>query len=109
MVEHSAPVLDSTYSALANATRRALLDTLKAGPMRVTDIADPFDISLAAVSKHVGVLEVAGLVTKKVTGREHILALEAMPLHGARLWIDGYRGFWEGRLDALEAHLLEWR
>ena len=98
-------VLDSTYAALAHPTRRELLDILRTGPMRVTDLADPFAVSLAAVSKHVGVLEGAGLVRRTVTGREHMLALEAGPLLDARIWIDTYRGFWEGRLDALEAHL----
>jgi DNA-binding transcriptional ArsR family regulator len=86
-----------------------MLEILKQGPMRVTDVAQPFNISLAAVSKNVGVLERAGMVTRAVTGREHMLALDARPLLDARLWIDAYRGFWEERLDALEAHLRERR
>jgi len=105
MVERQSVVLDHTYRALSHPVRREMLGILKDGPMRVTDVADPFTISLAAVSKHVGVLESAGLVTRIVTGREHMLALEARPLLDARLWIDTYQGFWEERLDALEAHL----
>jgi DNA-binding transcriptional ArsR family regulator len=105
MVEHTSAVLDDTYGALSHPVRREMLDILKHGPMRVTDVAHPFSISLAAVSKHIGVVESAGLVTRTVSGREHILALEARPLLDARLWIDTYQGFWEGRLDVLEAHL----
>lgn len=105
MVEHLSPVLDLTFGALSHPVRRALLDNLKSEPMRVTDVADPFSISLAAVSKHIGALEGAGLVIRTVSGREHRLALEARPLLDARLWIDTYQGFWEERLDALEAHL----
>jgi DNA-binding transcriptional ArsR family regulator len=82
-----------------------MLDILKHGPMRVTDVAHPFSISLAAVSKHVRVIESAGLVTRTVTGREHMLALDARPLLDARLWIDTYQGFWDERLDVLEAYL----
>ncbi len=82
-----------------------MLDILRSGPVRVTDVARPFSISLAAASKHVGVIEDAGLVARHVIGREHLLTLEARPLLDARLWIDTYQEFWDGRLDALEAHL----
>jgi DNA-binding transcriptional ArsR family regulator len=82
-----------------------MLELLKPGSLRVTDIARPFDVSLAAVSKHVGVLESAGLVTRSVAGRDHLLSLEPTHLVDARDWIDTYRGFWETRLDALESHL----
>jgi DNA-binding transcriptional ArsR family regulator len=105
MVERSSLALDRTYGALSHPIRREMLDILKQGPMRVTDIADPFTVSLAAISKHAGALESAGLVTRTVTGREHMLALEARPMLNALIWIDTYRAFWEGRLDALEAHL----
>ncbi len=101
--------LDRTYGALAHPTRRALLDFLRAGPMRVTDIAEPFTVSLAAVSKHVAVLETAQLVTRTVQGRDHLLDLQPGPLLEAHGWIDTYRDFWEGRLDALDAHLTERR
>lgn len=105
MVEHLSAVLDITYGALSHPIRRETLEILRDGPMRVTDVAERFSVSLAAVSKHVGIIEDAGLVTRTVTGREHSLALDARPLLDARLWIDTYERFWEDRLDALEAHL----
>lgn len=73
--------------------------------MRVTEVAKPFDVSLAAVSKHVSVLESAGLISRSVRGRDHLISLHAQPLVEARGWLDTYRQFWEGRLDALEAEL----
>ena len=73
--------------------------------LSVGEIAAPFEISLAAVSKHVRVLERAGLVRREVRGREHRCSLEAAPLADASRWTDDYRAFWEGRLDALEAWL----
>lgn len=84
-----------------------MLDHLRLGGLRVTDLASPFDISLAAVSKHVHVLEEAGLIRRTVSGREHHLALEGTPLAPAAEWIEAYRAFWEHRLDALERHLRE--
>jgi DNA-binding transcriptional ArsR family regulator len=105
MVEDLSGVLDQTYGALAHAVRRELLATLRGGSATVTDLAAPFDMSLAAVSKHLGVLEDAGLVTRTPAGRTRIITLEAGPMADARDWIDSYRAFWEGRLDALEAHL----
>ncbi|MEX0865542.1 MAG: metalloregulator ArsR/SmtB family transcription factor [Acidimicrobiia bacterium] len=102
-------VLDRTYRALAQASRRSMLDMLRSGPLRVTDVAKPFAVSLAAVSKHLGVLESAGLVTRSVVGRDHLLSLEPGPLVEAGDWIDVYRDFWEERLDALELHLRERR
>ena len=82
-----------------------MLEALRDGPLRVTELAEPFSVSLAASSKHIKVLEHVGLVARSVSGRDHLLALEALPLAGAGLWIDTYRQFWEGRLDALEAQL----
>jgi len=82
---------------------------LRSGPLRVTDVAKPFAVSLAAVSKHITVLESAGLVIRSVAGRDHLLSLEPGPLVDARDWIDVYRGFWEERLDALDLHLGEGR
>lgn len=109
MVEHgSSSLLDRTYGALAHPVRRELLEALRAGPINVTDLAAPFDMSLAAVSKHIGVLEDAGLVSRTPVGRTRMVALEAGPLVDAREWIDAYRTFWEERLDALEAHLVKW-
>jgi DNA-binding transcriptional ArsR family regulator len=107
MVEHRPPLLDRTYGALAHSVRRDLLDALRAGPVKVTDLAAPFDMSLAAVSKHIGVLEGAGLVSRTPSGRSRIVTLEPAPLVGARAWIDTYRTYWEERLDALEGHLLD--
>jgi DNA-binding transcriptional ArsR family regulator len=73
--------------------------------MRVTELAEPFSISLAASSKHIRVLEHAGLISRSISGRDHVLAVDGEPLDAAQRWIDVYRRFWEGRLDALDAHL----
>jgi DNA-binding transcriptional ArsR family regulator len=108
MVERSA-TLDSAYGALAHEVRRAMLERLRSGPARVTDLAAPFDMSLAAASKHVRVLEDAGLLRRAVTGREHHLTLDAAPLAPAAAWLEAYRSFWQGRLDALERRLREGR
>ena len=108
MVERQT-ILDDTYGALANSVRRDLLDALRAGPITVTELASPFDVSLAAVAKHIGVLESAGLVSKSPAGRTRVVSLEPQRLVEARAWIDTYRDFWELRLDALEAHLEQGR
>jgi DNA-binding transcriptional ArsR family regulator len=105
MVERSGTTLDRTYAALAHPIRREVLERLKAGPERVTTLAVPFDVSLAAASKHIRMLESAGLVNRSIQGRDHILSLEPNALAEARDWIDTYRWFWESRLDALEVHL----
>ena len=107
MVEYSPPRLDLTYAALSDPWRRAILGRLTGGRARVTEIAAPFDISLNAVSKHLKVLERAGLVTRTVAGRDHWLSLAAEPLMEASSWIETYRLFWERRLDALEGFLTE--
>jgi len=104
MVERSAP-LDRTLGALADPTRRAILARLVRGRARVTDLAEPFELSLNAVSKHLRVLERAGLLRREVRGREHLLSLEARPLREAAEWITAYQAFWEKRLDALDAFL----
>ncbi|HSS61103.1 MAG TPA: metalloregulator ArsR/SmtB family transcription factor [Candidatus Limnocylindrales bacterium] len=101
--------LDATYSALAHDTRRRLVQRLSASPGRVTELAADFPISLAAVSRHIGVLEEAGLVRRRIVGRDHFLSLEPVPLAGASEWLDGYRQFWEQRLDLLDAHLRKHR
>lgn len=105
MVERRQALLDGTYGALSHAVRRDLLDRLQRGPSSVTELAAPFDVSLAAVSKHIGVLEDVGLVSRTQVGRTRIVTLEPRPLVDARAWIDTYRSFWEERLDSLEAHL----
>ncbi len=105
MVEYIDTQLNQTYAAIADPTRRAILARLMQGETRVTELAEPFAMSLNAVSKHVRVLERAGLVRRQVKGRDHYLTLEAEPLRAASAWIDTYRQFWEARLDALESFL----
>ena len=100
-------VLDATYGALAHQVRRAMLERLRTEELRVTDLAASFDISLAATSKHIRVLEDTKLVRRTVVGREHHLSLDAAALAPAVAWLETYRAFWEPRLDALERHLRE--
>lgn len=90
-------------AAVADPTRRAILERLRRGPTRVTDVAAPFEMSLAAVSKHVRVLERAGLVQRLRRGREHLLVLDARPLRRVAGWTSRYEPFWMERLDRLEA------
>lgn len=106
MVERSEETrLDGTYAALAHPVRRDILARLREGPGTVTGLAEPFDLSLWAVSKHISVLEDAALLRRRVEGRVHHLTLEPAPLGDASAWLQAYREFWEGRLDALEAVL----
>lgn len=107
--ENGAEALDRTFAALSDRTRRAILARLRNGPVTVGELAEPFDVSLNAVSKHVRVLERAGLVHRQVQGREHHLHLRAEPLRAAADWTTRYRSFWTRRLDALEKHLHERR
>ena len=86
--------LDDTYGALSHAVRRELLDSLRSGPSTVTDLAEPFDVSLAAVSKHIGVLEDAGLVSRTQVGRTRIVTLEPRPRRDARGGVVTYRTVW---------------
>jgi DNA-binding transcriptional ArsR family regulator len=103
MVEHSAFALDETFAALSNPTRRSLLQRLAAGEATVTELATPYPISLAAVSKHLQVLERAGLVQRRVQGRVHHLSIQADPMLEAARWLVYFHRFWELSLDALEA------
>jgi DNA-binding transcriptional ArsR family regulator len=105
MVEYQADPLDSVFHALADGTRRAMLLTLAEQPASVGELAAPFDISLAAASKHLKVLERAGLVQRTVLGRTHVCALNAAPLRDGMTWIRHYEKFWNQRLDALESLL----
>jgi DNA-binding transcriptional ArsR family regulator len=107
LVERSSPTLDTTYAALAHDVRRTLLARLRTSDARVTELAEPFDLSLNAISKHIRVLERAGLARRTVHGRDHWLALESAPMREAADWIEAYRAFWEGRIDALERLLEE--
>jgi DNA-binding transcriptional ArsR family regulator len=99
--------LDDTLLALADPTRRAILERLSRGEARVTDLAQPFAISLNSVSKHIRLLERAGLIRRDVRGREHLLSFNAGPLDHAAEWIERHRALWRGRLHALDALLQE--
>jgi DNA-binding transcriptional ArsR family regulator len=94
--------VDHILAALADPTRRAILDRLARGQARVTDVAEPFDMSLPAVSKHVRILERAGLVRRRRHGREHVLILDARPIRQVAHWASRYERFWNERLDRLQ-------
>ena len=107
MVKHlGGPSLDAVFAALSDPTRRRILELLARTECCVTDLAKPFSISLPAISKHLRVLENAGLIKRERNGRVHRLQLRAKPMSEAAEWIDRYREFWEVRLDAL-SHYLE--
>lgn len=95
--------LNLIFHALGDPTRRAILDSLSGGEANVSHLSRPFDISFAAVSKHLGVLERAGLVTREARGRERICRINPAALADARAWLEWHESFWTGRLDALEA------
>ena len=97
--------LDETLIALADDTRRRILRRLASGEARVTEMAEPFDITLNSVSKHIRLLERAGLVRRRVAGRDHFLALEPRPFDELTQWMQETRAFWTSRLDHLEAAL----
>jgi DNA-binding transcriptional ArsR family regulator len=99
--------LDLAFAALADPTRRAIIARLARGEARVTDLAAPFAMSLNSVSKHLKVLERAGLVRRERAGREHRLRLHAAPLRDVARWASRYEKFWGERLDALAAQLAE--
>ncbi len=96
---------DSTFAALANATRRDILSRLAGGEATIGELADAYDMSLNGVSKHVMMLEQAGLVTRRKEWHTHYICLNPEPLRAAHEWLDLYRAFWEQRLDALELFL----
>ena len=102
MVDLSSQKLDAVFHALADPTRRTMLRSLASQPSTVGSLAEPFEISLAAASKHIKVLERAGLVRRTVQGRTHICRLEAQPMHAGLEWMRFYERFWQQRLDALE-------
>jgi len=97
--------LDATFGALADPTRRAILARLARGEAMVTELAAPFAMSLPAISKHLRVLESAGLLQREIDGRVHRCRLAADPMKDAAGWIAQYRAFWETQLDALEKYL----
>jgi DNA-binding transcriptional ArsR family regulator len=104
---NNARSLDSTFGALADPTRRAILASLMLGQASVSELAKPHRMSLPAVMKHIQVLEDAGLVSQKKTGRTRHCRLAAKPLQDAEEWISQYRAFWEGTLHSLERYLAE--
>lgn len=105
MVKHYSKTLDRTFAALADPTRRRILAHLAGGDKCVTRLARPHAMSLPAVSKHLRVLERAGLLRRRRYGRVHEMQLEAEPLRQAAQWVEEYRKFWEGSLDRLADYL----
>ena len=105
MVKYAPNVLNRTFAALADPTRRRILEHLARGDRCVTDLARPHRMSLPAVSKHLRVLEKAGLLRRHRYGRVHEMQLEAKPLKEAAQWVEEYRKFWEGSLDRLAEYL----
>jgi len=107
MVKYSESSLDETFSALADPTRRAILERLANGAAPMQEVAQPFRISWPAITKHVKVLERAKLVRREQDGRIHRIHLSAVPMHQASAWLEQYRRFWDERFDALERYLTE--
>ncbi len=105
MVELQAPQLDIIFHALGDATRRQMLRELANGARTVGQLAEPFDISLAAASKHIKALETAGLIRREVRGRTHVCRLDPGPLASANEWLTFYERFWTASLDKLDALL----
>lgn len=103
----NAATLDATFAALADPTRRAILARLATGEATINELAAPFSISQPAITKHVKVLERAGLVTRRVDAQRRPVRLKAEPMKAAASWIEDYRKFWERRFDALDAVLDE--
>ncbi len=106
MVEHIIE-LDSVFGALADPTRRDILRRVSACQMSVGEIAGPYNLTFAAISKHLKVLEKAKLITKQRRGKEHIVHLAPKALESADEYLEFYRSLWEDRLDSLEQHLKE--
>ena len=105
MVKYQSNTLNLTFAALADPTRRRILAHLARGNKRVTHLARPHAMSLPAVSKHLRVLEKAGLLRRRRYGRVHEMQLDAKPLKKAAQWVEEYRKFWEGSLDRLADYL----
>ena len=109
MDEYKTTQLDELFAAVSDGTRRAILARLAESDARVTELASAFPISLNSTSKHIRILERAGLVTRTVRGREHMLSLNAAPMAEAVEWMEFYRRFWDNRLAALEDFVLKKR
>jgi DNA-binding transcriptional ArsR family regulator len=99
--------LDAVFAALADPTRRAIIERLSRGEARVTEVAEPFHMSLNAVSKHIRVLEASGVIERHRKGRDHILSVNTHSLDEVDIWIERTRRYWEKRLDAMERLLRE--
>jgi DNA-binding transcriptional ArsR family regulator len=99
--------LSTTFAALADPTRRAILARLAAGECSVTELAEPFEMSMPAVSKHLRVLEQAGLITRRHEAQWRWCRIEAAPLQAVSEWAEHYRHIWEQRLDRLDRYLQE--
>jgi DNA-binding transcriptional ArsR family regulator len=107
MVKYSEASLDRTFSALADPTRRAILARLASGQTSVTELAEPFELSLPAVSKHLKVLEQAGLIVRGRQAQWRPCRLKADPLKDIAAWVEHYRAFWEQSFDRLDHYLIE--
>jgi DNA-binding transcriptional ArsR family regulator len=107
MVELNTHPVDRIFHALSDATRRHMLRSLASGERTVGELAQPYEMSLAAASKHIKVLEGAGLIRREIHGRTHLCRLEAGPLATAHEWLSFYETFWTGSLDTLERLLKE--
>jgi DNA-binding transcriptional ArsR family regulator len=102
MVELQTPQLDAVFHALGDATRRQMVRDLAGGERTVSQLAEPFAMSLAAASKHIKALESAGLIRREVRGRTHVCRLEPAPLANAHQWLGFYERFWTDRLTVLD-------
>ncbi|MCH7554543.1 MAG: helix-turn-helix transcriptional regulator [Proteobacteria bacterium] len=107
MVNNQQTALDHTFAALADPTRRAMLARLAAGEASVGDLAAPHAMSLPAISKHLKVLERAGLIARRKDGRVHRCSLDTAPMDAAVAWIESHRRFWQARFDALDDYLAD--
>jgi len=105
MTRSADDVLDQTFAALANSTRRAILARLAKGEATVNELAEPFNMSLPAISKHIKVLERAGLITQGQKAQYRPCTIDATPLHEISKWTDQYRHIWEERFDQLDDYI----
>ena len=104
---HRARADQDVFRVIADPTRRAILDRLRAGPTAVNELAADFATSRPAISKHLRVLKQSRLVTEERVGRERLYALRPQPLQKAAAWLEGYRGFWQRNLEGLKRYLEE--
>jgi DNA-binding transcriptional ArsR family regulator len=105
MVNNTSEQLTTVFMALADPTRRAILERLAHGEASGTELARPFSISVPAISKHLRVLKNADLILHRKEGRTHMFRLAAQPMQGAAAWLEPYRHFWEEQFDSLESYL----